>query len=72
MKNNQKHVWEGWSVQDFIDALEPTFNMVMSGQSWMKPFESKEDLKRWCVNNQPYYKKHIPEVFSYFKKKANL
>ena len=24
-----KHVWEGWLVQDFIDALEPTFNMII-------------------------------------------
>jgi len=33
------------------------------------PIENKEDLKNWCKDNQPYYKKHIPEVFEYFKQK---
>ena len=70
--NNNKHIWEGWTVQDFIDELEPMFNQIMSGNSWMKPFKEAKDLKEWCKDNQPYYKKHIPEVFNYFKKKANL
>jgi hypothetical protein len=64
-----KHIWEGWTVQDFINDLEPTFNTIMSGQSWKKPFISDTELKEWCKDNQPYYKKHIPEVFSYFKKR---
>jgi len=68
--NNNKHVWEGWTVQSFIDELEPTFNQIMSGNSWMKPFKTKEELKEWCMDNQPYYKKHIPDVYNYFKKKA--
>ena len=64
-----KHIWEGWTVQDFVDELEPSFNQIMSGQSWHKPFKSKDELKKWCMNEQPYYKKHIPEVYNYFKKK---
>ena len=67
--NLNKHVWEGWLVSDFISELEPTFNMIMSGQSWQKPFKTFEELKKWCIDNQPYYKKHIPEVYNYFKKK---
>jgi hypothetical protein len=43
----------------------------MSGGSWQKPFTSKEELKEWCKSNQPYYKKHIPEVFKYFSNKLN-
>jgi len=66
---NTKHVWEGWTVQDFIDDLEPTFNMIIDNQSHIKPFKTKEEVKRWCMDNQPYYKKHIPEVVSYFNKK---
>ena len=69
--NLQKHIWEGWIVQDFIDELEPTFNMIQSNNSWIKKF-TKDDiqrLKKWCMENQPYYKKHIPEVFNYFKNK---
>lgn len=70
--NAKRHVWEGWTVQNFIDELEPTFDLIMSNQSWRKPFQTKEELKQWCMDNQPYYKKHIPEVFNYFKKKAKL
>ncbi len=64
-----KHIWEGWTVRNFIEELEPTFNMIMRGQSWQKPFKSKEEVKRWCMDNQPYYKKYIPEVVSYFARR---
>jgi hypothetical protein len=66
-----KHIWEGWTVQDFIDELEPTFNMIVSGQSWKKPFKNDGELKEWCKENQPHYKKHIPGVYNYFKKQLN-
>lgn len=64
--NLEKHIWEGWTVQDFIDELEPMFNMIKSGNSWRKPFKTLDELKKWCMENQPYYKKHIPEVVNYF------
>jgi hypothetical protein len=70
--NTNKHIWEGWTVQDFIDELEPSFNTIMNNSSWQKPFESKEELKQWVKDNQPYYKKHIPEVYNYFKNKTKL
>ncbi len=70
--NLKKHIWEGWTAQDFIDELEPSFNMIVDNQSWQKPFADKDELKKWCMDNQPYYKKHIPEVFNYFKSKLNL
>jgi hypothetical protein len=70
--NNNRHIWEGWTVQDFIDELEPMFNMIINSQSWKKPFQTKEELKEWCKSNQPYYKKHVPEVYNYFRKKAGL
>lgn len=64
-----KHVWEGWTVQDFIDELEPLFDQIMSGRSWQKPFKDKAELKAWCIDNQPYYKRYIPGVVEYFFKK---
>ena len=64
--NLEKHVWEGWTVGAFINELEPTFNQIMRGNSWMKPFATKDELKQWCKDNQPYYKKHIPDVVNYF------
>ena len=70
--NLDRHIWEGWTPRLFIEELEPMFNMIMRGQSWKKPFVTKEDIKDWCKNEQPYYKKHIPEVANYFIKKAGL
>ena len=66
---NNKYIWEDWTVQDFIDELEPQFDMIMSDNSWQKPFKNKEELKTWCMDNQPYYKRYIPEVVNYFNKK---
>lgn len=70
--NLNKHIWEGWTVADFINELETNFNLIMNHGSWQKPFTTKKEIKDWCIDNQPYYKKHIPEVYSYFCKKANL
>ena len=64
--NLNKEIWEGWTVQAFIDELEWSIKAIMSGQSWQTKFQSKEELKKWCMDNQPYYKKHIPEVVNYF------
>lgn len=61
---NNKHIWEGWTVQDFINELELTFNY--------QKFTTKDQLKNWCKSEQPYYKKHIPEVYNYFLKKSGL
>jgi hypothetical protein len=70
--NLNKHIYEGWTVQSFIDELEPSLEMIMSGSSWQKPFTTKQELKIWCMDNQPYYKKHIPEVVEYFSKKYKI
>ena len=67
--NLNKHIWEGWTVQDFIDDLEPQLDMIMNNNSWQTPFKNKSDLKKWCMENQPYYKKYIPDVVAYFVKK---
>lgn len=67
-----KHIWEGWTVQDFIDDLEPTLELIQNGGSWQKKITSKSDLKKWCMDNQPYYKKYIPDVVTYFAQKYNI
>ena len=56
--NRDKHIWEGWTVGDFIDNLELTYKY--------QTFHSKDDIKKWCKSDQPYYKRHIPEVANYF------
>ena len=70
--NMEKHIWECWTVKDFIDELELQVDMIMTNQSWQKPFQSKKELKTWCIENQPYYKKYIPDVVNYFATKYNL
>ena len=67
--NRDKHIWEGWTVGDFIDDIEVTFNYRSKYSNFWK---SKEDLKKWVASEQPYYKKHIPEVYNYFLKKSGL
>ena len=64
--NLDKHIWEGWTVGAFIEELEPQFNMINNGGSWQNPFKTKDEVKSWCMDNQPYYKKHIPDVVNYF------
>ena len=63
--NRDKHIWEGWTVGDFIDDVEPIFNMCA-------PFHDKQSLKLWVAQEQPYYKKHIPEVYNYFLTKIRI
>lgn len=70
MKN--KVIWEGWTVQDFIDVLEPSIDLIMNDSSYLSKFKNKEELKKYCMDNQPYYKKHIPEVVNYFAKKYSI
>ena len=67
-----KHIWEGWRVIDFIEFLQPSINMIYSNNSWQKPFKDRQELKEWCINNQPYYKKYIPEVVDYFSQMHNI
>ena len=59
-----KHIWEGWTVGDFIESLEFGFGF--------QNFKTAAELKAWCKSEQPYYKKHIPEVYNYFLAKTNL
>lgn len=70
--NLNKHIWEGWTVQDFINELEPLITMIQKGDSWKPKMVSKQDLKEYCIDNQPYYKKYIPEVVKYFATKHNI
>ena len=67
-----KHIWEGWTAQDFINELAPLLEMIQGGRSWQPVITDKETLKRWCKDNQPYYKKHIPLVVNFFAKQYNL
>lgn len=70
--NVYKHIWEGWRVCDFIEALLPQIEAIMSYQSYRPAFKDRNELKKWCMENQPYYKKYIPEVVNYFATLYNI
>ena len=72
MSTTNRHIWEGWTVNDFINELQPQFDQIMRDQSWQTRFHTAAELKEWVKYNQPYYKKHIPEVYAHFKKLAKL
>lgn len=31
-----KVIWEGWTVLDFVEALDDNLRLIMIGRSWMK------------------------------------
>ena len=70
--NLQREVWEGWTVQNFINELSEEIDMIMRGESWELPFKTKAELAKYTKENQPYYKKTIPEVNTYFANKYGL
>ena len=72
MSNLNRVIWEGWTAQNFIDDLEPIIDMIMNYESFIDPFKSKKEMSKYIRENQPYYKKSIPEVNNYFAKKYGL
>lgn len=68
----RREVWEGWTVEDFIERLEPLVDMIMYGEAIQKPFRTKEEMAAFVTNHQPFYKKRIPGVIEYFAEKYNL
>ena len=72
MLNLDREVWEGWTVRNFIDELEPIVDMIMKHESFIEPFKTKKELVKFLKDEQPYYKKTIPEVNSYFANKYGL
>jgi hypothetical protein len=70
--NFDKEIYEGWTVRDFINELEPQLNLIQSGRSFIEPIKTKEELKKWCKENQPCYKKYVSDVVNYFAQKYNL
>lgn len=58
-----KHIWEGWTVEDFIQEIESCRFVNL---------KTREDVKRFCIDNQPYYKKYIPDVVNYFCNKYDI
>jgi hypothetical protein len=60
--NMNKHIWEGWTVGSFIEALDIEFK-------YHPKFKSRDEVKKWAMESQPYYKKYIPDVVDYYWEK---
>ena len=68
-----KHIWEGWTVSNFIEELSIMLELSKLNRiEYERITKDKESVKKWCMENQPYYKKHIPEVVKYFCDKLNI
>lgn len=72
MMNLQREVWEGSTVQNYINELSDEIDMIMRGESLEPPFKTKAELVKYTKENQPYYKKTIPGVNTYFANKYGL
>ena len=70
--NYNKNIWEGHTVLDFIIDLEYFVNVAVKGDSHIKKITTKQELKNFCIDNQRYYKKFIPEVVNHFAQQYNL
>lgn len=70
--NYNREVYEGWLVKDFVEALEDDISYIMADTSIIPPFRNKDELKKYCMDNQPYYKRYIPEVVEHFANKYNI
>lgn len=67
-----KEIWEGWTVQDFIEELEEEIDTFVSNSREFHTNITRNDIKKFCMDNQPYYKKYIPDVVNYFCNRYNI
>ncbi|MBQ9656709.1 MAG: hypothetical protein IJV38_11945 [Prevotella sp.] len=60
--------------RQFVDALELEVSLIMDPYfpTIIKGFKDRNELKDWCISNQPSYKKYIPEVVNYFALKYGI
>ena len=43
--NFDKHIYEGWTVRDFIEELEPQLDMIQTGNSCYRPMRTPAAFK---------------------------
>lgn len=51
--NFDKHIYEGWTVRDFIEELEPQLDTIQNGYSCYRPMKTREEIRKWTAENQP-------------------
>ena len=53
--NLNKEIWEGWKIIDFIEEIEEEVDIFISNNKTRNKIITKEDLKKFCTEHQPYY-----------------
>ena len=43
--NFDKHIYEGWTVRDFIEELEPQLDMIQTGNSFYLPMKTRAEIR---------------------------
>jgi hypothetical protein len=66
LKNPNKHLWEGWTNEALMLDILPTFNMIMQGKSWRKPFKTKQEVADFVNDEQPNFKRYNKDVIDFF------
>lgn len=49
--NYNKHVFEGWTVRDFIEYLEEDVERFISNSEEFHTNITKDELKKFCMDN---------------------
>ena len=62
-----KHITEGLTIGYFYKELSSLFMM----KATFGHFNTREDVVEWCINEQPYWKKEIPELVDCFWSTVN-
>lgn len=70
--NFNKHIWEGWTVQDFIEDIEYSMDIAVQEQRRRGNPIDREFIRKTTSSQQPYYKKVIPDVVNYFCDRYNV
>lgn len=70
--NYSKHIWEGWTVRDFINDIEYSVDITINDYKSRGIVITKDIISRITSDQQPYYKRVIPDVVNYFCNKYNV
>lgn len=68
----EKEIWEGWKVIDFINEIEIGVDYIINCCIPKDVKLTLKQLEELCVQEQPYYKKVIPDVVNYFANKYQI
>ena len=63
---------EGWTIEMLIKEIEWEFRLIMNGESWKKPFKTKQDVQDWVADRLPNHKGAVKKITNYFVNNYSL